>query len=118
LRDASLTCPPGSRHGGRTAHLQPQGQEKDERAKLIEGGVTSPSSKRTCGDEDPHSDGRAAQAPGGILGAKEGAGHLHDERTNKRLLVKGAILDRETIERISTKNLKRISICRQGSKGQ
>ena len=33
---------------------------------------------------------------------------LHDERTNKRLLTKGAILDRETIERISTKNLKRI----------
>jgi len=33
---------------------------------------------------------------------------LHDERTNKRLLVKGAILDRDTIERISTKNLKRI----------
>ena len=33
---------------------------------------------------------------------------LHDERTNKRLLTKGAILDRDTIERISTKNLKRI----------
>jgi len=33
---------------------------------------------------------------------------LHDERTNKRLLTKGALLDRETIERISTKNLKRI----------
>jgi len=33
---------------------------------------------------------------------------LHDERTNKRLLTKGNILDRETIERISTKNLKRI----------
>jgi DNA-directed RNA polymerase subunit beta len=33
---------------------------------------------------------------------------LHDERTNKRLLTKGAILDRETIERISTRNLKRI----------
>ena len=33
---------------------------------------------------------------------------LHDERTNKRLLTKGALVDRETIERISTKNLKRI----------
>jgi DNA-directed RNA polymerase subunit beta len=33
---------------------------------------------------------------------------LHDERTNKRLLVKDAILDRDAIERISTKNLKRI----------
>ena len=33
---------------------------------------------------------------------------LHDERTNKRLLTKGNILDRDTIERISTRNLKRI----------
>ena len=37
-----------------------------------------------------------------------GESDLHDERTNKRLLTKAAILDRETIERISTKNLKRI----------
>jgi len=33
---------------------------------------------------------------------------LHDERTNKRLLTKGAVLDRDAIERISTRNLKRI----------
>ena len=44
----------------------------------------------------------------GILGGKEVLADLHDERTNKRLLTKGAILDREAIERISTKNLKRI----------
>jgi DNA-directed RNA polymerase subunit beta len=43
-----------------------------------------------------------------ILGNKEVLADLHDERTNKRLLTKGNILDRETIERISTKNLKRI----------
>ena len=33
---------------------------------------------------------------------------LHDERTNKKLLNKGDILDRDTIELISTRNLKRI----------
>ncbi|HVW76093.1 MAG TPA: hypothetical protein VHB45_00670, partial [Alloacidobacterium sp.] len=44
----------------------------------------------------------------GLLGGKEVQADLHDERTNKRLLVKGAILDRDTIELISTKNLKRI----------
>jgi DNA-directed RNA polymerase subunit beta len=43
-----------------------------------------------------------------LLGGKEVQADLHDERTNKRLLTKGAILDRETIERISTRNLKRI----------
>ena len=33
---------------------------------------------------------------------------LHDERTNKRLLTKGNVLTRDEIERISTRNLKRI----------
>jgi len=43
-----------------------------------------------------------------ILGGKEVLADLHDERTNKKLISKGAILDRETVERISTRNLKRI----------
>ena len=43
-----------------------------------------------------------------ILGAKEVLADLHDERTNKKLLSKGDILDRDTIELISTRNLKRI----------
>jgi len=43
-----------------------------------------------------------------LLGGKEVLADLHDERTNKRLLNKGAVLDRDAIERISTRNLKRI----------
>jgi DNA-directed RNA polymerase subunit beta len=43
-----------------------------------------------------------------ILGGKEVLADLHDERTNKRLIVKEQIIDRDTIERISTRNLKRI----------
>ena len=43
-----------------------------------------------------------------MLGGKEVLADLHDERTNKRLLTKGVMLDRDTIERISTRNLKRI----------
>jgi DNA-directed RNA polymerase subunit beta len=42
------------------------------------------------------------------LGSKEVQADLHDERTNKRLLTKGTVLDRDMIERISTRNLKRI----------
>jgi len=44
----------------------------------------------------------------GLLGGKEVQADLHDERTNKRLLTKDTILDRDAIERISTRNLKRI----------
>ena len=43
-----------------------------------------------------------------LLGGKEVLADLHDERTNKRLLTKGVMLDRDAIERISTRNLKRI----------
>jgi DNA-directed RNA polymerase subunit beta len=43
-----------------------------------------------------------------ILGAKEVLADLHDERTNKKLLSKGDVLDRDMIELISTRNLKRI----------
>ena len=43
-----------------------------------------------------------------ILGGKEVQADLHDERTNKKLLTKGDLLDRDTIELISTRNLKRI----------
>ncbi len=43
-----------------------------------------------------------------ILGGKEVLADLHDERTNKRLLTKDTVLDRDAIERISTRNLKRI----------
>jgi len=46
----------------------------------------------------------------GLLGGKVVQADLHDERTNKRLLTKDVVLDRETIERISTRNLKRIKL--------
>src|SRR5437870_9032129 len=35
---------------------------------------------------------------------------LHDEKTNKRLLTKGTELTREMIEKISTRNLKRLRL--------
>jgi DNA-directed RNA polymerase subunit beta len=92
VRDASLTCPPGIE--GTVVDVRifsRKGQEKDERAKLI----------RILTDE-------RLKRLEAILGAKEVLADLHDERTNKRLLTKGLILDRDTIERISTKNLKRI----------
>src|SRR5207253_1432690 len=43
-----------------------------------------------------------------ILGGKKVEADLHDEKTNKRLVTKGTELDREMIERIATRNLKRI----------
>jgi DNA-directed RNA polymerase subunit beta len=108
VRDASLTCPPGIE--GTVVDVRifsRKGQEKDERAKLIEAEYVSKLEKN-LGDEIRILTDERLKRLDGILGGKEVLADLHDERTNKRLLTKAAILDRDTIERISTKNLKRI----------
>ncbi|HVC46948.1 MAG TPA: DNA-directed RNA polymerase subunit beta [Terracidiphilus sp.] len=108
VRDASLTCPPGIE--GTVVDVRifsRKGQEKDERAKQIEGEYISKLEKN-LGDEIRILTDERLKRLESILGAKEVLADLHDERTNKRLITKGAILDRDTIERISTKNLKRI----------
>jgi DNA-directed RNA polymerase subunit beta len=108
VRDASLTCPPGIE--GTIVDVRifsRKGQDKDERARQIEAEYISKLEKN-LGDEIRILTDERLKRLDGILGNKEVLADLHDERTNKRLLTKGAILDRESIERISTKNLKRI----------
>jgi DNA-directed RNA polymerase subunit beta len=108
VRDASLYCPPGIE--GVVVDVKifsRKGQEKDERAKAIEGDQIAKLEKNLSDEIRILTDERLKRLEG-ILGGKEVQADLHDERTNKRLLTKGAILDRDTIERISTRNLKRI----------
>jgi DNA-directed RNA polymerase subunit beta len=108
VRDASLTCPPGVE--GTIVDVRifsRKGQEKDERAKLIEAEQVTKLEKNLEDEIRILTDERLKRLES-ILGAKEVLADLHDERSNKRLLAKGAILDRETIELISTRNLKRI----------
>ena len=108
VRDASLYCPPGIE--GVVVDVKifsRKGQEKDERAKSIEGAQIAKLEKNLADEIRILTDERLKRLEG-ILGGKEVQADLHDERTNKRLLTKGTILDRDTIERISTRNLKRI----------
>jgi DNA-directed RNA polymerase subunit beta len=108
VRDASLTCPPGIE--GTIVDVKifsRKGQEKDERAKSIEAMQIEKLEKNLSDEIRILTDERLKRLEA-ILGSKEVLADLHDERTNKRLLIKGTILDRETIERISTRNLKRI----------
>jgi len=108
VRDASLTCPPGIE--GTVVDIRifsRKGQEKDERAKQIEAEQVEKLEKNLADEIRILTDERLKRLEG-ILGTKVVLADLHDERTNKRLLVKDAVLDREAIERISTKNLKRI----------
>ncbi len=108
VRDASLTCPPGIE--GTVVDVKifsRKGQEKDERAKSIEGDQVAKLEKNLADEIRILTDERLKRLES-LLGGKEVLADLHDERTNKRLLTKGAELDRDTIERISTRNLKRI----------
>ena len=45
-----------------------------------------------------------------MLGGQTLLADLHDERTNKRLLTKGTELTRDILEKISTRNLKRLRL--------
>jgi DNA-directed RNA polymerase subunit beta len=108
VRDASLYCPPGIE--GVVVDVKifsRKGQEKDERAKAIEGEQIAKLEKNLSDEIRILTDERLKRLEA-LLGGKEVQADLHDERTNKRLLSKGNILDRDTIERISTRNLKRI----------
>ncbi|HKU19600.1 MAG TPA: DNA-directed RNA polymerase subunit beta [Terriglobales bacterium] len=108
VRDASLTCPPGIE--GTVVDIKifsRKGQEKDERAKLIEGMQIAKLEKNLSDEIRILTDERLKRLEN-LLGSKEVLADLHDERTNKRLLTKGVVLDRDAIERISTRNLKRI----------
>jgi len=108
VRDASLTCPPGIE--GTVVDVRifsRKGQEKDERAKQIEADQVAQLEKNLADEIRILTDERLKRLEA-ILGGKVVLADLHDERTNKRLLVKDAALDRDAIERISTKNLKRI----------
>ncbi len=108
VRDASLYCPPGIE--GVIVDVKifsRKGQEKDERAKFIEGTQIAKLEKNLSDEIRILTDERLKRLDN-ILGGKEVQADLHDERTNKRLLTKDTVLDRDTIERISTRNLKRI----------
>jgi len=108
VRDASLTCPPGIE--GTIVDVRifsRKGQEKDERAKQIEQEQIEKLERNLADEIRILTDERLKRLEG-ILGKKEVLADLHDERTNKKLLSKGDILDRDTIELISTRNLKRI----------
>jgi len=108
VRDASLYCPPGIE--GVVVDVKifsRKGQEKDERAKTIEASQVAKLEKNLSDEIRILTDERLKRLED-LLGGKEVQADLHDERTNKRLLTKDTILDRDTIERISTRNLKRI----------
>ena len=110
VRDASLYCPPGIE--GTIVDVKiftRKGGEKDERHKAIEATQVF-KLERNLADEIRILTDERLKRLSDLLGGKILQADLHDEKTNKRLLTKGAELTREILEKISTRNLKRLKL--------
>ena len=110
VRDASLYCPPGIE--GTIVDVKiftRKGGEKDERHKAIEATQVFKLEKNLADEIRILTDERLKRLAD-LLGGKILQADLHDEKTNKRLLTKGTELTRELIEKISTRNLKRLKL--------
>src|SRR5579862_155694 len=110
VRDASLYCPPGIE--GTIVDVKifcRKGAEKDERHKSIEAAHVAKLEKNLADEIRILTDERLKRL-NDLLGGQKLVADLHDERTNKRLLTKGAELTREILEKISTRNLKRLRL--------
>ena len=110
VRDASLYCPPGIE--GTVVDVKifcRKGAEKDERHKAIETGQVF-RLERNLADEIRILTDERLKRLSKLLDGQKLVADLHDEKTNKRLLTKGTELTREIIEKISTRNLKRLKL--------
>jgi len=110
VRDASLYCPPGIE--GTVVDVKifcRKGAEKDERHKAIEAAQVAKLEKNLADEIRILTDERLKRLES-LLGGQKLVADLHDEKTNKRLVTKGTELDRDIIEKISTRNLKRLKL--------
>jgi DNA-directed RNA polymerase subunit beta len=110
VKDASLFCPPGIEGTIVDCKIfSRKGQEKDERSRLIEE-TQIQRLQRNLQDEIRILTDERAKRLGNLLDGKKLLADLHDEKTNKRLLSKDTELTREIIEKVKSRDLKRIRI--------
>jgi DNA-directed RNA polymerase subunit beta len=113
VRDASLTCPPGIE--GIVVDVKifsRKGAEKDERARAIEAEQVARLEKN-LNDEIRILNDERLKRLSALLEGEVLVADLHDEKTNKRLLTKGTVLNSEVLARISVRNLKRMKIVKR-----
>jgi DNA-directed RNA polymerase subunit beta len=108
VKDASLYCPPGIE--GTIVDCKVfsrKGAELDERSKSILGS-SEERLHRNLEDEKRILNDERAKRLANLLEHREVVADLHDEKTNKKLLGKGAILTRDAIEKLRARDLKRV----------
>ena len=110
VRDASLICPPGIE--GTIVDVKiftRKSEEKDERAKSIEGEQVAKLRKNLEYQIEVLDDERVKRL-NDILGGRVLQSDLHDERTNKRLVTKGTALEPEVLRQLRARDLKRAKL--------
>jgi DNA-directed RNA polymerase subunit beta len=110
VKDASLYCPPGIEGTVVDCKIfSRKGQEKDERARAIEDSEIN-QLQRNLQDEIRILTDERAKRLGNLLEGKELLADLHDEKTNKKLLSKGTPITRDLIEKVKSRDLKRMRL--------
>jgi len=110
VKDASLYCPPGIEGTIVDCKIfSRKGQEKDERSKSIEESQIQ-RLQRNLQDEIRILTDERAKRLSGLLEGKKLLADLHDEKTNKRLLSKDTDLTRDLIEKMKSRDLKRMRL--------
>ncbi len=110
VKDASLYCPPGIEGTIVDCKIfSRKGQEKDERSRSIEE-TQIERLRRNLDDEKRILHDERAKRLEALLGGKKLLVDLHDEKTNKRLLSKDMELTRDVIEKLKSRDLKRVRI--------
>ena len=110
VKDASLYCPPGIEGTIVDCKIfSRKGQEKDERSKSIEE-TQIQRLQRNLTDEIRILTDERAKRLGILLEGKKLLADLHDEKTNKRLLSKDTELSRDLIEKMKSRDLKRMRL--------
>ncbi len=110
VKDASLYCPPGIEGTIVDCKIfSRKGQEKDERSKSIEESQIQ-RLQRNLQDEIRILTDERAKRLGSLLEGKKLLADLHDEKTNKRLLSKDTELTRDVIEKMKSRDLKRMRL--------
>jgi len=110
VKDASLYCPPGIEGTVVDCKIfSRKGTEKDERAKAIEEAQIA-RLQRNLQDEIRILTDERAKRLAALLEGKVLLADLHDEKTNKKLLSKGAELTRDLVEKLRSRDLKRMRL--------
>ncbi|MFN9300841.1 MAG: DNA-directed RNA polymerase subunit beta, partial [Acidobacteriota bacterium] len=110
VKDASLYCPPGIEGVVVDAKVfSRKGADLDERSKLIQLEQIQRLERNLADEKRILNDERAKRLEA-MLGGRVLQADLHDEKTNKKLLSKGQEINRDTLEKMRSRDLKRMKL--------